>query len=584
MFRKILVFMISILLMCGCATTDDENNDNTADEPSIFNPDGDNPTIDNPTVNNPTQGTPTEDEPTPIDPDADYLVSRIVTTETGKTYIEVDGKPYAIRGGQVRLDGLTNDYLNEAGRPAPLTDSEIEEYFKVAKQIGLNTLEIPIEWRRIEPEKDQYDFTLVDKILTMANNNGLKVEILWFSTNMCGDSCANQLPPYIFNDSVTYSRFTCDKEVVSRMYGEMTWLIGNDPDLMEREALALTNMMEHIHTWNLANGMKNPLIGVQVQNEADGMLRWRLDQRSLKYNGSPADPEFVWNAILGGLDNAGKAVKNAKYKVYTRVNLTVTLGTGKFPQFPNHNFTPQDVLDLEGIDIVGDDAYNEEPSIVNRDMKQFGALSGNYPHIAENMGDYSSSASLFLTTYQAGGSYMFYDMATPEFFIWLNGGSSYRMDQGLINYDFSYKDHSEQTIDIINGIKKMDSIVPVVSSEDFAVFNVQTQLPVTNYTQTICTSNLEIKYHTTNGGIAFAIEHDGYLYIYSTEDCVFSVLNAKYYYAAQIGYYNGEEFVVEDKAPLPYMGVDFEVKGSKLYRLKITEVVREVTSTTNKNV
>lgn len=580
MLKKILMFMMSILLMCGCTTTDNQtsNEDEVSDLPSEFIPDG----------NTPTQNPPTgggEVEPTPFDPNADYLVSRVVTLEGNKTYLEVDGKPYAIRGGQVRLDGLINRYNDDPNQPAALTDSEIEEYFKVAKQIGLNTLEIPIEWRRIEPEKDQYDFSLVDRILTMANNQGMKVEILWFSVNMCGDSCKFQMPDYIFNDSNTYSRFTCDKQVISAMYGEMTWLIGNDPDLMEREAKALSNMMEHIHYWNIENGKKNPLIGVQIQNEADGMLRWRLDQRQLKYNGQLADPAFMWDAILGGLDNAGKAVKNSKYKVYTRVNLTVTLGTGRFPQFPNHNFTPMDVMNLEGIDIVGDDAYNEEPSVINNDMKQF-AILGNYPHIAENMGDYPASPSLFLTTYQAGGSYMFYDMATPEYFVYLNqkAGSDYRMNQGLIQYDFSYKAHSKATIDIINGIKKMDSIVPITKSEDFAAFNVKTQTPVTNYTQTICTSNLEIKYQTTNGGIAFAIEHDGYLYIYSTADCMFNVMNAKYYYAAQIGYYNGSEFVVEEKQALPYPGYDFEVKALKLYRLKITEVFKEVQSTTNLNV
>lgn len=567
--------MTFLLLMCGCVNTNTNNNDDDIDDFPTFNPDNDNQD------KNPDNNNPKPEEP--IDPNADYLVSRIVSLSDNKTYIEVDGKPFAIRGGQIRLDGLLNDYLDEPGRTPPLTDSEVEEYFITAKKIGLNTVEVPIEWRRVEPEKDQYDFTLVDKILTMANNHGLKLEMLWFSVNMCGDSFANQVPQYIFNDPYTYSRFTCDKQIISRMYGEATWLIANDPDLMERETKCLTLLMQHVHKWNLANGRKNPLIGVQVHNEADGMLRWRLPQRQLKYNGAPADPAFVWNSILGGLDNAGKAIKAAKYKVYTRVNMTVTLGTGKFSEFPEHNFNPYQVMSLEGIDIVGDDAYNEEPSNINKDMKQY-SVHGNYPHIAENMGDYASSPSLFLTTYQAGGSYMFYDMATPQFFIYLNGNSDYQMNQGLLKPDFTYKDHTEETLRILDGIKKMDSIIPLVYSEDFAAFNVMTKFPAQNHTQTICTSNIEIKYQTTNGGIAFAIEHDGYLYIYSTTNCMFSIMNAKYYLGAQIGYYNGEEFIVDELQYVPYMGNQINVEGVKLYRFKITEITRKVTSTTNKNV
>lgn len=570
--------MMCLLTLCGCVNTTPSNdgNDDIDEFPDFNQNQGENNNQNNNQNDN-------ENQEEVVDPNADYLVSRIVELSQNKTYIEVDGKPYAIRGGQVRLDGLTNDYLDEPDRPAPLTDSEIELYFKTAKEIGLNTVEIPIEWRRVEPAKDQYDFSLVDKVLTMANNYDLKMELLWFSVNMCGDSFANQVPTYIFEDTYTYSRFTCDKHIVSRMYGEATWLIANDPDLMERETKALTNLMQHVHEWNLANGRKNPLIGVQVHNEADGMLRWRLPQRNLKYNGSPADPTFVWNAILGGLDNAGKAIKASKYKVYTRVNMTVTLGTGMFPEYPNHNFSARDVIALEGIDIVGDDAYNEEPTNINKDMKQY-SINGNYPHIAENMGDYASSPSLFLTTYQAGGSYMFYDMATPEFFVYLNGNSDYHMNQGLLKPDLTYKDHTAETLRIVAGIKKMDSIIPLVYSTDFAAFNVKTKTPNVSHTQTICTSNIEVTYKTNNGGIAFAIEHDGYLYIYSTKDCMFSINNATYYLGAQIGYYNGEEFVVDQLQYLPYMGNEFNVTAEKLYRFKITEIVREVKSTTNENV
>ena len=44
----------------------------------------------------------------PEKPEKSEYVSRVRTLENGRTYLEVDGKPYAIRGAQVRIDGLYN--------------------------------------------------------------------------------------------------------------------------------------------------------------------------------------------------------------------------------------------------------------------------------------------------------------------------------------------------------------------------------------------------------------------------------------------------------------------------------------------
>lgn len=517
-----------------------------------------------------------------VDENGNYLVSSIKTLSGNKTYLQVDGKPFAIRGGQIRIDGLLNrDYNNYPDAMDPLSYDEIEKYFKTAKNFNLNTLQLPLDWRRIEVSKDVYDFTLVDKLLTMSNKYDLKCEFLWFSTNMCGDSHEFQLPDYIIYDTQTYPRFQFNKDILhSALYGDMFYLILNDKDLMERESKVLEKIMDHVYTWNIENGSKNPLIGIQVHNESDGLLRWRLDQRKIKLNGTDVTPEYLWNTTLEALDNAGKTIKKSKYKIYTRCNMTVTLGVGKFPQFPDKDFSPLDVLRLEGIDMIGDDPYSSLPTAINKTIKSY-ATEGNYPHISENMGNYASSPALFLTTYQAGGSYMFYDFATPEYFVWINGGNSYQMDQGILNPDLSYKKHTAETLSIVNGIAKMDSIIPLVNSEDFAAFNVLKEQYDTNLTQTINTSNLKFTYKTTNGGIAFAIEHGEYAYIYATKDCTFSIDNASVTLKADIGYFKNNEFIIEDNQ---FLASNIEIKQGNLYRIKIRSINEKVSSTTNKNV
>lgn len=551
---KITLLLFCLLFLFGCGQRDDEMKtpitDNTTD---------------------------TEDK-TESQQETTTLVSCLKQTESGKVYIEVDGLPYSIVGAQVRMDGLLNRHfgLYPHANPA-LTYDEIEVYFQKAKECGINTLGLALDWRRIELAKDVYDFTLVDKLLEMANKYELKCEFLWFSTNMCGDTHSFHIPDYIFNDADTYSRYEANANPENGMYGKFCWLVLNDSDLMERERIVLEKLMEHIYEWNLSNGKKNPLIGMQIHNESDGLVRWRLQQKELCLNGEPVEAEELWQVTLDALNNAGKAVKNSKYKIYTRANMTVTCGTDDFPQWPGKGLSPLDVLDLEGIDMVGDDPYVEEPSIINKTITEY-SVKGNFPHIAENMGNYASSPSLFLTTYQAGGNYIFYDFATPEYFIYMNtvNNSSYQMDQGLLNSDLTFKAHTQNTLDIIKGIRGMGSILPLVDSENFIAFNVLSKQPSQQLTQTICTNNLRIKYETENGGIAFAVEHEEYLYIYSTKNCNITIENANFNYKADIGYFNGLDYVVERSEIINPV---INIVGLNLYRIKIRNTTESVIST-----
>lgn len=560
MFKRIHVLVLVCLFFLGGCNVNTDNNEDIQSN-------GDTPVV-----------TPTP-QPTPTYVD-ETVVSCLKKTESGKVYIEVDGLPFNMVGAQIRLDGLLNRHFQfypEA--PMALSYSEIEEYFKKAKECGINTLGLALDWRRIEVEKEVYEFELIDKLLEMTNKYDLKCEFLWFSTNMCGDTHSFHLPNYIFDDAETYSRYESKTYSENGMYGKFDWLVLNDPDLMERETLVLEKLMQHVYEWNLLNGKKNPLIGMQIHNESDGLVRWRLTQKELKLNGVSVTAEELWKVTLDALDNAGKAVKNSKYKIYTRCNMTVTCGVGEFPQWMGKNLSPLDVLALEGIDMVGDDPYVEEPKIINSTIKSY-ATNGNYPHIAENMGNYASSPSMFLTAYQAGGSYIFYDFATPEYFVYMNkvNNSSYQMDQGLLNPDLSFKPHTQHTLDIINGINKMGSILPIVDSTNFIAFNVLSALPKKELTQTICTNNLKIKYETTNGGIAYAIEHEEYLYVYSTTDCKVTILNASFTYKADIGYFDGAEYVVLRSETI---NPTVSIKGLNLYRIKIRNVTESVNSTSN---
>lgn len=528
--------------------------------------------------NSPTQSVSNSSQT--IEPE-DESVSKVKVLDNGKAVLYVDGKPFNLRGAQLRIDGLMNRLESLADAPRPLTYEEMEVYFKKASEIGINTLQLPLEWSKIEISKDEYNFELVDALLSMCNKYNLKCEFLWFSTNMCGDVHQFHVPTYILDDTTTYPRIDATNPIRNhKLYGDFYYLVLDNPNLMERESKVLNKIMDYVYKWNNKNGKKNPLIGVQVHNEPDGLLRWRLNQYNLKYKGKSINPEFLWKMILNALDNAGKTIKSAEYKIYTRVNLTVTHGIDSFKEFPALKMSPLDVMALEGIDIVGDDPYIESPVAINKTMRAY-SINNNYPMVCENMGDYASSPAMFLTSYQAGGCYMFYELATSEYFVFANRGGTYHIDQGLLNPDLSYKSHSEDTINIIKGVQKMESIIPIVSSADFAVFNALTPEPKENLSQIINTSNLSFTFTTSNGAIGYAIEHDNYAYLYANKDSEITINNANIRYKADIGAFVGDDFKIEEEKYITNM---VAVEANKLYRISIRSINETVTSTTNKNV
>ena len=512
--------------------------------------------------------------------DDNTYVSSIKRFENGRTYLEVDGYPYTIRGAQLRVDGLINRSPYRTDAPEALTYEEMEKYFIAAKNAGINTIGLALQWSNVETSYDVYNFSLVDALLSHCNKHSLKCEFLWFATNMCGDSRTYQIPQYIWNDSITYPQLEAKAGDYSDMYGYRFYLKLDNPNYLAREEKAIKALMNHIYEWNKNNGDKKPLIGIQVHNEADGLVRWRRDQREIKLNGELIPYQTLWDMMLTALNNAGKAFKSSKYKIYTRSNITTSYGVGEFPQCPGTGISPLDVLNLEGIDIIGDDPYVTSPSTINATIRNYRVLN-NYPHIAENMGNYSNSASMFLTAFQAGGSYIFYDLATPEYFIYLNGGGSYQMDQGIYKPDLTLKEHSQATFDIVKAVGAMDGELARIESENFAAFNVDATDAVINRTQTINTTHISFTFSTSLGAVGFAIEDGDYVYLGSSKEATISINNAEYLPYADVGHFEKGEYIQEEKA---YPTDKVYLQAGKLYKIKITKILNEVTSTTNDNV
>lgn len=108
------------------------------------------------------------------------VISYVDTSLDGsqKYVLRVDGKPFYMTNIQVRMDVMRySDRWSAETREALVARLAAD---------GFNTLSIPVHWYEVEPEKDKFDWTILDEYLQLTNKYNLKMEMLWFGTNSGG--------------------------------------------------------------------------------------------------------------------------------------------------------------------------------------------------------------------------------------------------------------------------------------------------------------------------------------------------------------------------------------------------------------
>lgn len=439
----------------------------------------------------------------------DVVNASRVVTQDGVTYIEVDGKPFTYVGIQLRTDAFMNCEFKKA--------DDLDVYFKAAALLNINTIQLPIDWRDLEIEKDVYDFSVIDAFLSMATKYKLKVEFLWFSTNMCGETHSYHIPDYIIDDVTTYPRYDTDYTgLFWPYYGYIMHLqFGND-NLLDRETKVVTKLMNYVYEWNEKNGKPNTLIGVQVHNEPDCFPLWRVghNQISVKKDGRQITEEEACADVNKALDEVGKAFKSTPYKIYTRVNFALA---------NTMNDYIESVFDLEGIDIVGDDPHEENVATITKAIEEY-SLPGNYPHIAENRASYSNTNTLILSAFSRNGGYIMYEVATSEYFINNNTGTD-DPEYGLYNSDLTPKSHTEGVGRFLKMLNGIGSDLVTTPKEQIKAFNIETNFPLTNYSHSVKIGDRSVNYETERGALGVVINCGDYLIIATDKGAKISGLN-----------------------------------------------------------
>lgn len=478
-------------------------------------------------------------------------ISEIKKTSDGKTYYSVDNKPITPLGVQIRTDLLIYEENKDF--------DEIEKYFKIAKEIGFSLVEIPVRWKDCEKSEGVYTFKDVGKLLSIANKYNLKVEILLFGTNTTGWS--DFVPQYIKDDEVKYPRY---KSVNSP---SSLFLKQDDENLLEKEGKWVSALMDSISMWSENNNNNHIVSAIQIHNESDTFPRFILAQQNIltiDETRKLSDIE-AWKETLTAYDYLGKIVKNSSYKCITRVNVAQAY-KDSWKSFV------KDIFNLEGIDIVGDDTYEQTVTFNKKVIEDFNSEEifnkNNFPHISENDGSYITTPSLILASIAMGGGYMVYDLATP-----LIATTSYGWDDWSLvnNKTLEYKEHTYLTKDIITGINKAGSDIILTNCEDIIAFNVTDNTPQENKKQTIQTSKAMITFETNSKALGYAITSNSYIDLFFTNDCNITIYNVNYEKTLYTGYVDYESnFIKESESFIN--NETLNLKGNTFYRINVNSI------------
>jgi len=165
--------------------------------------------------------------------------------QNNRATLMVDGKPFFLLGAQVD---------NSSGWP-----ERLEADWPAAEKMRLNTLEVPVYWEQLEPEKGRFDFSVVDAILQQAREHKMHLVLLWFGTWKNGKM--HYVPEWVKSDTATYPRMK------TRDGSAIDVLSPNAPANLDADRTAFTALMKHLRETD----PEHTVIMMQVENESGSL-------------------------------------------------------------------------------------------------------------------------------------------------------------------------------------------------------------------------------------------------------------------------------------------------------------------------
>lgn len=444
-----------------------------------------------------------------------------------KYVLRVNGKPFYGTEIQLRPDKLRGYW--------GWNEEQIEACFKRAADDGFNTLSVPVFWSEVEPEKNYFDWHILDRYLDWCKRYGVKMELLWFSWSSGGrvqwlwngiqERWQLRTPDYVCSadGNSEYAMMRKSWEY------SLDWC---DPNLRSRDAYVLSRIMEHVALWDANNGNPHTVIGVQLGNEA----------RAHGANTATAVE------IIDYYHHVGAAVKQSKYITWTRLNCVSYETSGRTNANEAKRNNGGTNIDFVGIDVYGTNASSIKGNING----QLGENGKNYRMIMEIDAKDSNSPIYQMAALAGNKAFNYYNLGPVD------GNGLYGNDTTALK-ERAHIELVRQRNKIIN-----------LANQDIAVRKQGSGLHVYNYAGN--SSNNEIGYK----GIAFipdavntqavAVEHSSnQIVLLSTASGTFTIPASLNVTSAEVGHFDADNLWVKES--------DVTVGDDKLFMSKTSCVL-----------
>ena len=157
----------------------------------------------------------------------------------------------------------------ELSNSAATSVDDIDEVLPRMKALGLNTVLVPVYWELMEPVEGQMDFTLVDRTIDVAREQGLKIVPLWFGAWKNSMSC--YAPAWFKRDVKRFPRAVTAEgkplEIASCF----------SDNVLQADLKAFSALMRHIAE---KDPQREVVVMMQIENEI-GMLESARDHSPL---------------------------------------------------------------------------------------------------------------------------------------------------------------------------------------------------------------------------------------------------------------------------------------------------------------
>lgn len=548
MKNKKLLLAFSVLLLsnlCSCnnsVNSDNNNNSNVIDDTSSS-------IVSTDVVNN-------------AEKDSDIPYKQVVSEGGKATILNRQLVPQLLLSTLLRTDLLINaDFMST---------EDMEDYFAICKETGMNTIELTIMWSQIEKSEGVYDFTDIENYLNFAKKYDLKINIEWYGSFVDGEYHSANVPSYINNNPAKYSVLEDLFDYAN--YGRCKIMDWTDKDLLDAERKAIYNMMNYIYTWNHQNDLYDPVVMVQIGQGVDRFQRWRVDSYKIKgRNGEQKMPDDQAYAMVHTyLNEVAKGVKYSKYKALTRSEFCEQNAVVNYVR---------NVMSLEYIDIVCP-TYLHEMSNTKSGIKSF---VDEYPEMAvmnvENWANDNNYKQILATIAMGAIGYASYQLSCPNYFPESPNGALYaRYNAGgkTLSEKFVERNNRASDTKLINtALNKAFVAVCNAKRTNFATFGLNNKLNnqtgAARYQKVYLNNGILVNYSNPQDAVGFAVVDGNYLYAFSSKNASLEITNCNVVVATK-GEFKTDGTWKNDGSVSLEQNTKLTMEANVIYRIRINDI------------